>query len=218
MSFIKESLLQIQRLIPTFAIVYIALAGLLTAVVIAGAILDIPIANFTRDPAAILNAHPLVGVISNIGILFWCSTAAICFFASVILYSKKQKSDAIFLFFSGLLTLLLLFDDLFMFHEEFLPNYLHIPERAVYVIYLILILGYFLKFMSDILQSEYTILLIACGFLGLSVISDMVFPQEGLEFLVEDGFKLFGIVTWFLFFSRTSYIYIHKLFSSYSSE
>ena len=44
---------------------------------------------------------------------------------------------------------------------------------------------------------------LALGFLGLSVISDMVLPQVGLEFLFEDGLKIMGIVSWTYFYIKS---------------
>ena len=117
-------------------IIYILLFGLFFSIAIYSMHFDIPVGNFTRDPIAILGGHPFIGVMSNIGILFWSATAAICIFASKIYLDKTEFST--FLFFSGLLTLLLLFDDLFQLHER-IDNYLYVHEYTAYVIYFILI-------------------------------------------------------------------------------
>ncbi len=202
MPIINDSLKQAKIAAPILLIVYAALLGLLILVFIISRQFDIPIARFTRDPAAIFNAHPFTGVISNIGILFWCSTSAVCFFVSALQFKKGNIAAGRFLLFSGLLTSALLFDDLFMFHEYVLPKLLHIPQYVTYLGYLVLVLIYFIKFRSEILRANYVILLIACIFFSLSILSDIFLPQRGLEFLLEDGFKLFGIVTWTIFFLR----------------
>jgi hypothetical protein len=176
---------------------------LLFLVFIIGAQHDIPVAKFTRDPAAILHTNPFTGVISNIGILFWCSTSAVCFFSSAIHSKKGNIVVGKFLLFSGVLTSVLLLDDFFMFHEYVFPKILHIPENVSYLGYLALISIYFIKFRSAIFRSEYIILFIACIFFSLSIISDVFLPQRDMGFLVEDGFKLFGIVTWSIFLTRT---------------
>jgi hypothetical protein len=193
---------------------YLILFGLLLSVAIIGEYFQVPVSKFTRDPTHILNGHPFIGVISNIGILFWCSAAAICFFCSAIRWMNKKTMNSKFLLFSGLITLLLLLDDLFMLHEAIIPKYLHVPEIAVYSGYLALILIYLLKFREDILKAEYTLLLIALGFFALSMISDVFLHHSDFECLVEDGFKLFGIVTWFLFFIRTSFIQTQEVVDS----
>jgi len=211
MSYVNDSIVQIKNSGSVLAIVYFFLLVMLIAVGVISAQFGIAVDMFTRDPSALFDASPFVGVISNIGVLFWCATVAICFFASAFQLKNGNGTCANFLIFSGLLTALLLFDDLFMLHETVLPEVLHIPEKMIYVIYLVLIALYFIKFRESLLQTEYIILFIACSFLGLSMVSDLVLPQEGIEFLIEDGFKLFGIVTWFIFFTRTCFSLTQKV-------
>lgn len=205
MSFTRKSILQIKDLISVLATSYAIIIFLLFSVAMVSAHYDIQISRFTRDPSAIFNGHPFVGVISNIGILFWCSTSAICLFVSAINLKRKNKEAAIFLLFSGLITLFLLLDDMLMFHEFMIPKYLNVSETTVYVAYLILIAMYFVKFGNLILKAEYMVLFVACVFFALSITSDVFLPQKGMGFLVEDGAKLFGIVTWFIFFVRTCF-------------
>lgn len=214
MSLTKEIFLQVKNLIPVLALSYVIILGLLFSVAVIGAHYNIPVARFTRDPTVILGGRPFTGVISNIGILFWCATSAVCFFSSTIRGKNRNAIASRFLMFSGLLTLLLLLDDLFVLHETIFPIYFHIPEKAVYLGYLIITSMYFLKYRGLIVKTEYSLLFIACGFFGLSMIADIVLPQEGLEYLVEDGFKLFGIVTWFMFFMRTCFIHIQEAVNS----
>lgn len=200
-----------KKLISVLALSYVLIFGFLISVVIISAYYNIPIARFTRDPTAILGGHPFTGVISNIGILFWCSTVAICFFSAAIHRKNGGLIASRFLSFSGLITLLLLLDDLFLFHEEIFPTYFHIPEKAIYLGYLVLILMCFVKFKKLIVKTEYALLLISCIFFSMSIGSDFFLPQKGLRLLVEDGFKLFGIVTWFIFFVRTCFIQIQDV-------
>jgi len=174
---------------------------------------NIPVANFTGDPALINGGHPFIGILSNIGILIWSFTVAICLFSSVILLKNKKTEASIFLLFSSLLTMFLLLDDLFMFHERIFPQYLHIPQKTVYSGYLITIILYFIKFRKFIiLKTEYIVLFLACGFFGLSILYDMIMPQshDSINYLIEDGLKFYGITTWFIFFVRTSYIQVSK--------
>lgn len=193
-------------------IIYPLLFGLLFLIVMISIYFDIPVGNFTRDPIAVLGGHHLIGIISNIGILFWSATAAICLFASKVDLDKTEFST--FLLFSALLTFLLLFDDLFQLHEK-IDNYLYVHEYTAYIVYFILISIYFVKFSKIILSTEYLLLFIACCFLSLSVLADMllsyVITQRDMKFLIEDGFKLFGIVTWSVYFIRTSFMHTQKI-------
>lgn len=192
-------------------LLYLFLSVLLLSAAFISIYFNIPVEQFTRDPVVILKGHPFIGFISNIGILLWCSTSAICLFTWVIHKEHGDKETAQFLMYSGLLTLLLLIDDLFMFHEEIIPDYLHIPEKGVYLGYLILVTIYLVRFKERILKSNYPVLLIAFIFFALSVLSDVFLPQKGFEFLVEDGFKIFGIATWFIFFFTTCFVVVRNI-------
>jgi len=204
LSLFNDSIEQGKRVAPFLAVTYaVILLGLLIPIYIMGTQLDIPMAKFTRDPAAIFRFHPFTGVLSHLGILVWCATSAICFFTSVLLAKKGNILFGKFLLVSGLVTSFLLLDDLFMFHEFVFPKLLHIPQKAVYVGYLVLMFMFFMTFKSIIIQTEYTLLFAACLFFGLSIICDVFLPQRGIEYLVEDGFKIIGIVTWAIFFART---------------
>lgn len=183
--------------------IYILLLGLLVTIAVVAEHYKIPVSWFTRDPTVTLKGPPYVGFISNIGMLVWSFTAAICVFSAIIFHKNNQLEVAKYLLCSGLLTLLLLIDDMFMLHDSFFPNFLKIPEKLVYLSYVILVLGYLIRFRKEIIKNEYVILFIAFFFFGFSVLSDMFLPQQGMEFLFEDGLKLFGIVTWFIFFFKT---------------
>lgn len=183
---------------------YFVLVILIALILIISHLLEIPIEHFTADPAVTYNAHPLTGAISHIGVLIWCSAAVACIFSFVILRINTRRRDSWFLFWSGVVTAVLVIDDLFMFHEAIFPWYFHVPQKLVYVGYVLMITGYFYYFRNQILNSEYYILLTAVVFLGFSVVGDFVLPQEGIAYLVEDGFKLFGIATWFIYYWRTS--------------
>lgn len=205
MTFDNTSSLPARTLIPIYIISFTILLVLLSSVVIISFNYDIPIEHFTRDPAAVFNGHPYVGLLSNIGILLWCFTSSICFFSSAILCNKKNKEISKFLLCSGLLTFFLLVDDLFMFHDSIFPLYLRIPEKAVYLGYLILFTIYFVKFRLFTFKTEHITLYLACSFFALSLGCDLLLPNEGIQYLAEDGFKLFGITAWFIFFIRTCF-------------
>ena len=202
MYFAKKSILQLKPLLQPFLLVYASLFTLFYFVLVLADQWNWPIAYFTRDPAATFNSRPFVGMISNIGIMFWCFTAAICLFTATVFKDINVKYTKFYVF-SGLLTLILMFDDLFMVHDKLLPHYFQIPEIAIYLAYLGIIIIYFLMYWKIILRTEYMIILFACMFFGASILADIFFLNKGMQFLIEDGLKLFGIVTWFLYFVRT---------------
>ena len=58
--------------------------------------------DLTRDPAAILDVPVYVGFLSQIGILLWAATAAICLFSAAVLWRREPvDSIARFLVCSG---------------------------------------------------------------------------------------------------------------------
>jgi hypothetical protein len=72
----------------------------------------------TRDPTAAVGALCYAGLFSSIGVLFWCSAAAICLFGTGILFSQPtNKEPATIILCSGLFTTVLLLDDLFLLHS-----------------------------------------------------------------------------------------------------
>ncbi len=208
----NKILVQIRKLPSLLGLVYLILLGLMVFVgIIALNDENILIGVFTEDPAAFCKTPPFAGAISNIGMIFWCSTSAICFFSAKIYGKRRNKIVLDFLIASGLLTFWLLLDDLFLLHESIFPLYFQSTEPFAFCVYIVLVLMYLLKFKTLIAQkTEYLILFIACGFFGLSIIFDIIFTQLRIAAFVEDGSKLFGIVTWFIYYVRTCFFQINS--------
>jgi hypothetical protein len=104
-----------------------------------------------------------------------------------------------------------MFDDLYLLHEEVLPDHLHVPQKLVFAIYGGLVLVFLFRFRRMILDTDFVLLVAAFGFFALSVLVDLfVTPEEFTVFglpgrhLIEDGLKLLGIATWATYFVRTS--------------
>jgi hypothetical protein len=171
----------------------------------------IPAALLTRDLSSVAGVPFYYGILSQLGIFFWAGTIVACFLG----YARKSRNKSKvqlkwFLFFSGLFTSMLGFDDLFVLHEIVFPEYLGIPEAAVLGVYgisLLLILG---KFYAEILKTNFIFLLISFFFLGMSVLTD-VFHIPGLSsYFAEDGLKFIGIINWFVYFFSTSVKVVSK--------
>ncbi len=174
----------------------------------------VPIYHLMGDPAKISDSPFYLGMVTKFGILLWCATAAICLFTSLYLkplnLSLKHQR---FLLFGGVITTILMLDDFFQLHEEVLPNYLGISEKIVYLAYAMMVALYLIKFHKIILNSRYLLFLgLAFVCFALSLLLDMRaiidLVDRGLIYdrdraLLENGFKLFGIVSWFTYFSLT---------------
>lgn len=131
------------------------------------------------------------------------------FFVVYYLVKIKPRELSSFYFTSGAITFLLLIDDLFLIHEVVFPKYLKIPEEVAFSVYTILIFLYLLKFKQTIQNTEFLPLILAFAFFGFSVIADsslISIPQSWLEnqgqYLLEDGAKLTGIISWYIYFFR----------------
>lgn len=194
----------------------------------------IPIAIFIKDPAVIAGSNaligsnvnatinPLIGAVSNIGILLWCISATLCFFSFFILNEHRKILNntqlnqlSYFLFYSGILTVALLLDDLFLFHEAIAPKLLNLSQTFIYICLAIVTLFWISFFRRIIFRTEWFFLFFAFIFFGLSIGLDRImdwsiYPSYlvGLSkdhlAIVEDGAKLFGIVNWFRYFAKLS--------------
>jgi hypothetical protein len=146
-----------------------------------------------------------VGALSNIGVLLWCTAASVSIFTSHALRRSARNEDLRrFLLWFGVLSAVLMLDDLFLLHEGFFPKYLHLPQPLVLALYGLLALGVLVRFGRSILSTDYRLLALALVFLGLSVLIDLMPPiQSVYRPLLEDGLKLAGIVLWSAYIVRT---------------
>lgn len=180
----------------------------------------VPIYYLTLDPIAVGNNPFYTGALSNIGILFWCAATTVCWFCFALLIELKQKKRLqLFFLASGALTAFLLFDDLFVLHSIGFPQYLKIPEESIVFIYLLIVIAYLSIFRRMILSTDNISFVFALIFFGLSVLFDKeVFPipdywlDNGNNLLLEDGFKILGIVSWFYYFVQLGITEIKKVY------
>lgn len=199
---------QLKPLLPVLLKIYIPTICAFFVVAIAGSLAGVPIQYLTHDPAAIMGAPFYVGLFSNISVLLWCASAAVCFFSFLALKeSVNNREFSSFCLFSGFVTTLLLLDDFFLLHESVFPKYLNIPEKLVYAGYGITILLYLLRFRILILKTEFLPLLFALSFFGFSGAFDLLqqafsLLQSSLQSFLEDGIKLLGVVSWCTYFVR----------------
>lgn len=201
----KNSLLeQIIRIYPLILIIYLPTVLVLLTVGFISWRTNIPIMDFTRDPLTILDAPLYIGVLSNIGILFWAAGATICFFSSVIIHKINHESQTFyFWFWGGVITTVLLVDDFFLLHEKIFPEYLNTSESQAFLSYLLMLLAYLFIFRKKIMTTDFILLGLSLLGFAISAIIDEVFANHFRgKFLIEDGFKLLGILTWTAYFMR----------------
>ncbi len=197
---------QLKNAAPVLVVLYAITTAILSIVIYIGIENDIELDHFTQDPASIMKTPFYLGFFSYIGILFWCGTAVICLFTRSLIHDEPENNRARqFLLYSGLITSLLMFDDLFLLHENVLPIYFSLPKNIVYLIYVNIILVYVVLFRNELMETEYVILIIASGLIGISQFVDLVPMPIPEDSFLEDAVKLFGIVTWFTYYTRYCY-------------
>ncbi|RPJ24783.1 MAG: hypothetical protein EHM33_16695 [Chloroflexi bacterium] len=192
---------------------YLPIAFLFTGVGILSRVVDdVSLGFFLRDIVATGKLPFFAGFVSQIGGLLWSGSLSICLFALIIMQRRSSDFAGSKRFFlqGGIVTGTLLFDDIFLFHEEIAPSYLHIGEKVVIAAYLIMGMVFVFSNWKEILSSEYLILTLALAMFGASILMDTLpvddllvgYFWEQLELFLEDGFKFAGIATWLIYFVR----------------
>jgi hypothetical protein len=177
-------------------VLYLPILALLFLVAIAAiSSPDITVSSLTRDMASIAHLHPLIGVVSNVGILLWCATAVICLFSRSLLRQHGLHAEARFLLWAGLMTIVLLVDDLFMIHEYIAPLHFHVNEKVVLASYACATGAYLLSHRRLILAANYQLLAAAMVLFTGSMLVDFA-DGTGWWNLAEDGCKVLGIASW----------------------
>jgi hypothetical protein len=207
-------------------IIFIPSISILLAMVAIASFTTVSSCNLTRDVFAIAHLAPLNGLLSNLGILLWCSTASISFFSAMILHRSRPRDTLWFWFLlvSALLSAYLLFDDFFMFHEDLAPGYLGLnSDKSIYAALGIVISAYLIKFRRAILQTSFGILLLSLGFFAISMFIDVisnswrlqvVWPQVNWCFLEDGVTKFLGVACWCSYHVNTSYQHFMTTFST----
>lgn len=209
---LDKLILQFRTITPLLLVIYIIAFVIYFSLLYIGHLQGLPFGRLTRDP--MYNVNPLIGIFSNTGVFFFFATAIICFYSSIAQKKLMNSELSQFLFYCGLLTLLLMLDDFFMLHEIQLPKYLDISDKFVYLFYILFFILVLIRFNQLILETEYIILFVACFLLAMSLVSEKVVSLSDVhyEYVIEDGFKFFGIITWHIYFSRLCFI--HNYFNS----
>lgn len=172
---------------------------LLLGVAVSAYISKIPISQFTRDPLAITKGQPYFGLISNAGVMLWSFSCAISLFSYLVIKDKvesKKILNAIIL--GGLISSILLLDDLFMLHEIFYPIFFGLKEKVILMIYGAIFIYYLVKHKNLIIENNVAFIILTMMFWGLSILVDSI-PKTRIPWhhLFEDGFKFLGVVCWF---------------------
>ncbi len=209
---------QITTLFPWIILIHGPIIGVLVTIEIQDAI---PAKILLRDPNSLGKLPFYAGSVSNAGALLWVATAAICLFTRTLVKVRAANDRTSgFLLYAAVFTLVLMADDLFLLHEGLFRHYIPIDENIIYFSYALTAVLFLVLYRRIILDSEFILLVLALTLLGLSVGIDVI--QHHIDddqflaiggYVLEDGLKLLGIVTWLMYFSRYCETLIHASYS-----
>lgn len=184
----------------------LAAVGLVGATAAAASVLGHPFGFFSREPSEVLGAPAYTGFLSYVMLLVWFSSAVVCLFGGALVAALRGRTLAAApLLAAGILSLVLSVDDALRMHEDFLPVLFGIPKEVTYSVYALAVSAWLVAHRRFILGTDWQLLGVALGFLGLSVMLDRAFVEHQRH-VFEDGAKLVGIVAWTLYFARTTYV------------
>ncbi len=185
---------------------YLAVGLLLISIIFLGRTFRIPFEYISNNPESQYGVPLYAGLLQKLRVILWSASMSVCFFTYLILrfYSPSNKVSN-YILFAGILTLLLFVDDYFQIHLA-LRIIFHIPNFIVYLGYALFVFYIFYQFKVIIFKSEYKIFLLAFLLLGAAVLLDLLSDGNivnlGKEDELEASFKIFGVVTWSVYFIR----------------
>jgi len=196
---------------------FIPFITILAIAAAAGALSGVTIDRLTRDVVAIAGIHPFSGILSNLGILLWCVAASICLFTAVSIRKKASRTVFLFLLASALLSGWLMFDDLFLFHEDLARRYLGLSESVVLLALGVSVFAYLVIFRKTLLRTDYALLIVAFGFFAASILVDAIFGRSlgrlgHWAYFVEDGLKWLGISSWCIYYIMTAHHFLDNAY------
>jgi hypothetical protein len=175
---------------------------------------DFRVAEVTRDVQAVADLPVYTGGLSTLGLLLWSASSAMCFLAYAVLRVEKGSPFIRVLGLGGALTLLMLLDDAYMFHDWILPQ-VGLPGAVLTGLYVASVGGLALRYRSPLARTPYVLILLSLGAMGTSVGVDVLMDAgllgiNGLAYLAEDGSKLIGVVLWTSYVAHTCAMALHE--------
>lgn len=197
----------LSRLRPLLPLVGIWFLGCLFLV---GLVLQrqVPYGELLLDPNSLNKVPWYTGLVSNLGILCWTTATSTAFFGSWLARYGGRPAAATMLGRGGLLSTVLLLDDLFQLHVAVKPLF-GVSKAMVYVVYLAVAGWWVLTQQREIRRTRSELLLASLFAFGGSVFVDQfgsrlpLLNDEAL-LLVEDACKFLGVLAWAQYFVLTS--------------
>ena len=175
----------------------------------------LPLEWLMTDPPSLFRTNQFIGFTTFIGVIVLSMGMGSVTLLMITRSGSLEKEEFQVIFGLALITLFLVFDDLFMFHERIFTGWLHVGERTIFVIYLLLFLTFLVVYRKQMLN-EAVILFIISGLffvisLSADVLSDKIYLPHTLAVIVntiEEGGKLGGYLFWTAFLMHKSKVLI----------
>ena len=196
--------------IATLAMAWTFAGAVAGAILVAWVVQDIEVGMLTRDPADSVKGPTYLGAVSSLGFAVWASAAAVCLLAGLVV--RRRQGDArlaAFMFSAGILSTLLLVDDMWLLHDRVFPGNLGIPEALVYAFYGLFGITHLIVFRREILRTDFVLLLLAGLLLFGAIVIDTLTNNTAAsssKYFTEDIPKFFGMVTWLAYHVRTALV------------
>lgn len=188
----------------------LALLAVVVALVVS-LLRDVPLIQAVDDPAVTTDSHPLTGVLSALGILAWCTAAAVTLLTAYVLHrSGGDRTTQRFLLWGGVITTYLGIDDRFLIHDYMLTP-TPVPQPAFLGLVVLAVAWYVRAFRQLIATTAWHALALAGVLFALSLGVDFVddlgkyldaWEASDVMVFVEDSLKWLGIVAWTTYFFR----------------
>lgn len=154
--------------------------------------------RWTADPVKLTTTQPYDGLLSNLGVVAWASAAAICLFTALTWWNTADRQLSQLVLGGGVVTSVLLCDDLFMGHDELFPRLFGVTELVATIVLALVPLGYLWFFRRVIHRASWALLAIGVIYLAIMTGIDAVEHRMALpgHHLWEEGSKFLGLLHW----------------------
>jgi hypothetical protein len=163
----------------------------------------VPTERLFLDPATLTGQPWYTGLLHEAGILGWTVAATAALGGAWVASLTRRRSATRFLASGGLLTLVLLGDEVTGFHAGLGPR-LGVPKLVTVAGILALSVVWVLTNLPELRRTRWLTLFAALGALATSVVLDYERRGGDLNVFFEDAPKLLGIVGWATYFVFTA--------------
>lgn len=163
----------------------------------------VELSDLSRDPDAVAGLPVYVGALAFFAFVGWSTAFAGGATGWLVARRLGRPERALMLALGAGLSLWLLLDDMFEFHESVLPR-LGVPEKVTYLAYVVALVAWLWFCRDSIRESDWLVLVLALGLLTASAALDEVFHGSNVHAYVEDVFKMVGTWLWGAYFVLTA--------------